>query len=210
MLHGIEHLLHSYGYGVITIVILLESMGAPLPGESLLIATGVFAAASGKLNIGIVVASAALGAILGDNAGYLIGHSLGYRLLARYGRRIGLTEPRLRLGQYLFRRHGGKVVFFGRFIVVLRSFAALLAGANRMEWRSFLFYNALGGICWCALYGFGAYVLGDAAKRLSGPLGLAIGTVAATVVGATVLMLKRKERRLTREAERAMQREGSG
>lgn len=126
------------------------------------------------------------------------------KLLARFGRRIGLTPERLKLGQFLFRRHGGKVVFFGRFIVVLRTLAALLAGANGMPWRSFLLFNALGGVAWCSLYGFGAYLLGDAAKHLRGPIGIVIGIIAALLIGATVIFLKRNEKRLQADAERAM------
>jgi len=94
----------------------------------------------------VVIAAAASGAILGDNLGFWIGREGGYRLLRRYGRYIRLEERRLKLGQYLFMRHGGKVVFFGRFVAVLRAWAAFLAGTNRMRWPRFLLFNAAGGI----------------------------------------------------------------
>lgn len=200
--HVLVVLLHRYGYGAVGLIIMLESMGLPLPGESLMIAAALYAAATHQIDIALVVPVAALGAIVGDNIGYVIGRSVGYPLLAHYGRRIGLTERRIRLGQFLFRRHGGKVVFFGRFIAILRTFAALLAGANRMPWPEFLLFNAFGGIAWCCLYGFGAYLLGDAAKRIAGPFGLAIGIAAAVAITAAVVFLKRNERRLEREAER--------
>ena len=148
LLHHLDHLLQHYGYGVIGLIVMLESMGAPLPGESLIIGTAIYCATTHRLDIVWVVITAIAGAIMGDNFGYLIGHSLGYRALARYGRHIGLNDQRLKLGRYLFRVHGGKVVFFGRFIAILRTFAALLAGANRMPWHSFLLWNALGGIGW--------------------------------------------------------------
>jgi len=190
------------------LIIMFESMGLPLPGESLMIATAIYAAATGKIDITLVVAVAALGAILGDNFGYLIGRCVGTRVLTRYGRHVGLTEPRVRLGEYLFRRHGGKVVFFGRFIAVLRTFAALLAGATRMPWEWFLLYNALGGIGWCVLYGFGAYLLGDVVRRIAGPVGIVIGLIALAIAIPVVIYLKRNESRLIAEAEAASKANG--
>jgi membrane protein DedA with SNARE-associated domain len=193
--------LHRYGYGVVGVVIMLESMGAPLPGESLLIAAALYAATTGRIDITLVVAVASIGAIVGDNLGYLIGRSLGTRLLSHFGRRVGLSDDRIKLGHYLFRRHGGIVVFFGRFIAVLRTFAALLAGANEMPWHLFLLYNALGGITWCVLYGFGAYMLGDVVRSVAAPIGIAIAIIALIVVVAAVLFVRRNEARLIAEAQ---------
>ena len=209
LIHHLDHLLQHYGYGFIGLIVMLESMGAPLPGESLIIGTAIYCATTHRLDIVWVIAVAILGAIMGDNFGYLIGRSVGFRVLARFGGRVGLNEQRLKLGRYLFRQHGGKVVFFGRFIAVLRTFAALLAGANRMPWHSFLFYNALGGIGWAGGYGLAAYLLGQEARKLSGPFGLVVGTIAAIAVTAAVLFLKRNEQRLTRDAEAAANRQGA-
>lgn len=203
LIHHLDHLLQHYGYGVIGLIVMLESMGLPLPGESLIIGTAIYCATTHRLDIVWVIVVAIVGAIMGDNFGYLIGRSLGFRVLARFGRHVGLSDQRLRLGRYLFRQHGGKVVFFGRFIAVLRTFAALLAGANRMPWPSFLVYNALGGIGWAGGYGLAAYMLGQQAQRISGPLGIVIGTIAVIVVGSVFLFLKRNEKRLTQEAEQA-------
>jgi membrane protein DedA with SNARE-associated domain len=182
---------------------MLESMGAPLPGESLLIGTALYCAATHKLNIVWVIVVAIIAAIMGDNFGYLIGRSVGFRVLSRWGRHIGLTQERLTLGRYLFRRHGGKVVFFGRFIAILRTFAALLAGANRMPWHVFLLYNTLGGIGWAGGYSLSAYLLGRQMEKISGPLGIFFAVVAAVVLGGTFLFLKRNEKRLTEEALQA-------
>ncbi len=179
---------------------MLESMGAPLPGESLLIGAALYCATTHRLDIAWVIAVAVAGAVMGDNFGYLIGRGIGFRLLSRWGRRIGLTDDRLMLGRYLFRRHGGKVVFFGRFIAVLRTFAALLAGANRMPWPSFLLYNALGGIGWAGGYTLAAFLIGRRIEAVSGPFGIALGIAAAIVVGSVLMFLKRNERRLTEEA----------
>ena len=133
-LHHLIELLHAYGNVVLGIVVGLESVGLPLPGETLLIAAAVLAATSHQLNIALVILSAAAGAIVGQMAGYGIGWGVGFRLLRRYGRYIGLTDRRLAFGRALFRRHGVKVVFASRFIVLLRTLAALLAGANHMPW----------------------------------------------------------------------------
>ncbi len=207
MFHHLDHLLAHYGYGLVGVVVMLESMGAPLPGESLLIGTALYCAATHRLEIGWVIAIAIAGAIMGDNFGYLIGRSLGFRLLARWGRHVGLSDERLTLGRYLFRRHGGKVVFFGRFIAILRTFAALLAGANRMPWPSFLLYNALGGIGWAGGYSLAAYLLGSQMERISGPLGLGLGIIAVVVVGSAFVFLKRNEKRLTGDALAAARKE---
>jgi membrane protein DedA with SNARE-associated domain len=201
----IDHLLQQYGYGVVFGVIGLEAMGAPLPGESMIIAASLYAAATGRLNIGIVIAVAAAGAILGDNAGYMIGRWAGFPLLERYGRTVGLTERRLLLGRYLFRVHGGKVVLVGRFIAVLRTFVALMAGASCMDWKVFLLWNAVGGVAWTLLYGTGAYLLGDAIHQVEGPLGIGLGVVAAVVIVTTIWFLRRNEKRLEDKAVQEMQ-----
>jgi membrane protein DedA with SNARE-associated domain len=147
---------------------------------------------------------AAAGAISGDQIGYFLGRWVGFRVLARWGQKIGLTEERLDLGRFLFRRYGGAVVFFGRFVAILRTFAAVLAGANRMPWHSFLLWNALGGIVWTSLYGFAAYFLGDVAKRISGPLGLVLAVIGAAALLSAFVFLKRNEHRLLAKAGQEM------
>ncbi len=205
---GLEHLLGEYGYGLVFIVIMLEAMGLPLPGESMIIGAAIYAATTHKLDITIVVPAAIVGAIMGDNFGYLIGRWAGFPLLRRFGAKVGLTEKRLNVGRYLFKRHGGKLVFVGRFIAFLRTFVALLAGANGMEWKTFLVWNAVGGVVWATLYGVGAYLLGNLATRLAGPVGIGIGIVAAIAVVISVLVLRRNEKRLEDEASRSMGKEG--
>ena len=206
---ALEHLLGQYGYGLVFVVIMLEAMGVPFPGESMIIAAALYAATTGKLHIWIVVPAAIGGAIMGDNFGYLIGRWAGIPLLRRYGKHVGLTDKRLELSRYLFKTQGGKVVFVGRFIAILRTFVALFAGANHMEWKTFLLWNAVGGVIWASLYGFGAYVLGDAAKRLEGPIGIGIGVVAAVAVVIAIVMLRRNEARLEDKAVDAMRKDGS-
>ena len=204
MIEMLEQVVLTYGYAAIGIVICLEAMGLPLPGESLMIASAIYAATTGKLQIEWIVLSAAAGAIMGDNIGYLIGQRLGIPALEKYGPRIGLTVGRQRLGQFLFHKYGGIVVFFGRFIAFLRVFAALLAGSNRMPWGRFLVWNALGGIAWTHLYGIGAYVLGNQVHKLVGPLGLMIAVVAAIGAVAAIWFLKTNEHKLIARAEAEM------
>jgi membrane protein DedA with SNARE-associated domain len=200
----LAHLLSVYGYLAVGLVVGLESMGVPLPGETTLLTAAIYAGSTHRLGIAPVVLAAATGAVLGDNLGFLLGREVGYRLLLRYGGSVGFTERRLKLGQYLFLRHGGKVVFFGRFTAVLRTFAAVLAGANRMPWSRFLLFNAAGGVLWAALYGFGGFFVGEALHRLAGVLGIGIGVAGVVATVAAGVFLRRHETRLADAAERAL------
>jgi len=199
----LTNLVAQYGYLAVLVIVGLESTGIPLPGETTLVAAALYAGATHNLNIVGVVIAAAVGAILGDNLGYLIGHWGGYRLLIRYGRYIRLSEKRIKIARYLFLRYGGEVVFFGRFTAILRTYAAFLAGTTRMPWRRFLFFNAAGGIAWATIYGGGAYLLGRQIERLSGPFEIVFvaAAVIAIVVGA--LIIRRQEERLAVAAEEA-------
>ena len=203
-LADIHHLIETYGYGVIAGIVALEGMGIPVPGETALIVAAIYAQRTHHLTIGLVIAAAAAGAIVGDNTGFFIGRELGYRLVLRFGRYIGLTESRIKLGQYLFRRHGGKVVFVARFVAVLRTLAALLAGLNDMPWRRFVLFNAAGGTLWATVYGTGAYWLGKQIEHLARPVGLALGAVAVILIVIGLRFLRRHEAQLRTEAERAL------
>lgn len=140
----IHDLIQAYGLWALFTVVTLECMGVPLPGETALVATALYAGSTHRIGAALVVVVAATAAMLGDNIGYLIGRSIGVRLIIRYGRYVRLNEARLKVGQYLFIRHGGKIVFFGRFVAVLRTYSALLAGVNLMHWPHFFIMNALG------------------------------------------------------------------
>ncbi|WP_075596176.1 DedA family protein [Novacetimonas hansenii] len=195
-----EYLFQHYGYGVITLIVMLESMGLPLPAETLIISASLYCAATHHMDIGWVAVAAIVGAIIGDNIGYIIGRMVGIPLLQRYGARIGMTPDRLLLGRFLFRRHGSEIVFFGRFIAVVRVFVALLAGANHMTWPRFMIFNAAGGICWAGGYAMLSYYLGHKIMQLSGPASV-IGTVTVVIgVGGCAIFLRRNEKRLTDKA----------
>src|SRR5229473_8061488 len=165
-------LIQVHGPWIIFVVVALESAGVPLPGETILVAAALLAATTNQIDIAAVVTAAAAGAIVGDGIGYAVGRRFGMPLLRRYGRYIRLDENRLLIGRYLFFRYGNAVVFFGRFIAVLRMFAALLAGANSRTAGRFFFFNISGGICWACLFGFGSYAIGTEIYKISGALSL--------------------------------------
>src|SRR5258707_2536261 len=199
----VQHILANYGYAAIFIVVMLESAGVPLPGETILVSAAAFAGNKHSLDIRYVIAAAAGGAIFGDNIGFWVGREFGTSLLSRWGYLIGLDERKRKLGQYLFARHGGKIGFFGRFVALLRAFAALLAGANGLSPFRFLIFNATGGIVWAAWFGCGGYVLGEGIRRIAGPFGWAV--LIAAMVFALVLWryYKKHEERFLAEAEAA-------
>src|SRR5580704_3397643 len=205
-MHIVQHLhefVAQYGYFAVIVLVGLESAGVPLPGETALVTAAVFAG-QGTLHIGGVMACAALAAIIGDNAGYWVGREFGFPLIYKYGSAIRVDEGRLKVAQYLFQRHGGKIVFFGRFVAVLRAFAAFLAGVNRLPWSRFLVFNALGGIVWATLFGSGGYLLGHAFERYARPVGLA--ALVAAVIGVVFAsrFIAHHESLLRDEAEAAL------
>ena len=208
-MHFIDHetivsLLQTYGYGVIMVVVALESAGVPLPGETTLISAAVYAGTTHRLEIWLVIAAAAFGAILGDNLGFWVGREVGPPILARFGNLVGLDERRQKLGQYLFSRHGGKIVFFGRFVAFLRAFAALLAGVNRLPPARFFAYNAAGGIVWASVFGLGGYALGKEFHRIAGPFGMVMFAIALVAIVFGWRFYKLHEEKLLEDAERAM------
>lgn len=190
---GIE-LPKNLGYAAVGLLVGIESMGVPAPGESALILAGI-AAASGRLDILVVILVAAGAAIVGDNIGYTIGRVGGRKLLERpgflYERRMRL----LKLGDGFFARHGAKAVFLGRWVALLRITAAWMAGANRMEFRRFFFYNALGGITWAAFFGLLAYWLGAAGEKALKDFGVVAAVALGALALGAFLWVKRRERR---------------
>jgi len=184
-MHGtFGDLVANYGYVFLVVIIGLESLGIPLPGETALV-TAAALAALGRLNIYGVVAAATVGAILGDNAGYWIGRKGGLALVQRYGRTAGLNEARLQRVHAFFDRHGAKTVFIGRFVALLRSWAAALAGVACMPYGTFTLYNALGGFVWAAVFGSLGYLFGrnlPLLERYMGQASLAAVLLIALVV----------------------------
>jgi membrane protein DedA with SNARE-associated domain len=199
----ITHLLITYGYLAIFLVIAVESMGLPVPGEMTLMAASIYAGTTHHLHMSLVIAAAIAGAIVGDNLGYVAGRKGGAHLVTRYGKYVRLDERKLRLAQYLFDRHGGKMVFFGRFLPILRIWAGFLAGMHAMPWRRFLLFNAAGGAAWATLMGMSAFAFGHTAARMGGKIGLGLAAVTMVAMIGVMIKLSRSEERLEVEANRA-------
>lgn len=200
----IPALIAHYGYIAIFCVIALESAGIPLPGETILVTSAIYAGTAHGLNIYGVITAAAAGAIFGDNIGFWVGREVGLHLLIKHGHYIKLDEAKLKLGQYLFQKHGGKIVFFGRFVAVLRAFAALLAGANGFDPKRFFLFNAAGGITWAVLFGSLGYLFGAEAHKIAGPFGLAMLAIALIACFFGWRFYKTHESRLMEEAQLAL------
>ena len=146
------HLIHNYGYWAVFVFVAAESLGVPIPGETAVIAAGAYTGATHKLNPWGIFAVAALAAVLGNIAGYWIGAKGGFALARRYGNKVRLDERKLKVGRYVLDRQGAKVVFFGRFISILRTYVAFLAGTLHMKWLKFLAASIAGAIVWSGIY----------------------------------------------------------
>lgn len=193
----------SAGYPAVFGLVALESLGIPLPGETAVVAASIYAGTTHRLSPWLIFAVAASGAIIGDNIGFWIGIKGGYRLARRYGPKVRLDESKLKVARYLFDRHGGMLVFFGRFVSVLRTYAAFLAGTMKMRWPQFVVANAAGGILWAAIYTSAGYLAGDALARLSVTIDIVLAGVAALVIVVVVVLLRRRLADLTERAEKA-------
>jgi membrane protein DedA with SNARE-associated domain len=192
-------LVQDYGLIALFLIVMLESGGVPLPGETALIAAGIFAS-RGDLPIAGVIAVAATAAIVGDNLGYWVGRTGGRKLLERWRPLSRWSERVLPWSERFFHRHGSKTVFLGRFFAVLRVTAAWMAGVSRMPWWRFLAWNAAGGICWALLVGLLSFYFGHAAGNAVNRYGLIGGAVIAVVVALGLAGLHFWKKRLI-EAE---------
>ena len=199
-----HELIQAYGLWVLLIIIMLESAGIPMPGETALVTAALYAGSTQRMSLTSIVLVASTAAIIGDNIGYVIGRSIGVQLIMRYGSYVRLNQPRLKIGQYLFLRHGGKIVFFGRFVAILRTYAAVLAGMNHMRWRMFLAVNALGGVCWALVFSSGAYLLGEQFERIASSVSFLMLVVAIALVIAGMRFFRYHEKDLERRAESAL------
>ncbi|HTW08079.1 MAG TPA: DedA family protein [Acidimicrobiales bacterium] len=199
----VDHLVSSYGYWAVLLLVMAESLGVPLPGETALIAAGTYAGATHRLSPWLVFVVAAAAAIIGDNIGYWIGIKGGYRLARRYGSKVHLRERELKVARYIFDRQGAKVVFFGRFVSVLRTYAAFLAGTSHMRWRIFLTANAFGAIVWAGIYSSASYLAGKSLRSVSGKIDLALAGAAVVVIAVVLYAVRHSMARLAVKAELA-------
>ena len=191
----VQPLLVHHGYLAVGGFVLLEDFGVPVPGEVILIAAAIFAGA-GQMNIALVIVVAVLGAVVGDNIGFAVGHFGGRPLLERFGRFIFLRPERLENTEDYFNRHGGRIVVVARFVEGLRQINGLLAGSVGMQWPKFLGYNALGAVlwvCWWSLLGYfaGEHIgaIYDGFERYKWYV---IGAAALVIVGYVVHRVRRR------------------
>jgi len=199
-----KELVHQHGVWLVFALVFLESIGLPLPGEAILISAAIFAGTTQDISIALVLLSAVLGAIFGSVIGFWTGDRFGYPLLLRYGSYIGLTETRIKIAQYLFRREGMLVVLIARFVAVLRSLVGFIAGANRMPFAKFMIANSAGAMVWALFYGLGAYYLGKGIEEFARPIAITLAVIGGAVVIVMIFYLRRKEQELAAAAERAI------
>lgn len=194
----------AYGAAVVGGMIGLECICIPVPGETVLVSAAVYAGRTHGIDIWSIFLLGTLGAVLGNFLAFGIGARYGYRLLSRYGGYVHLTQARLKIGQYLFFLHGGKFIVFARFVPVLRSYAGILAGANRMPASRFILPNIVGGIAWVGLECACAYYLGGELRRFAAWVGVALGGCVLLALAALTIFLRRFEERLLLAAEKTL------
>jgi len=194
-------LTQTYGAWLVAALIAIESCGIPVPGETTLIASAIYAGTAHRMSVWTIIAAAIGGAIAGNLIGFAIGRFFGYRLLVRYGSYVRLPESRLKIGEYLFRHYGIAAIVFARFVPLLRSIAPLVAGANRMPLRPFLAATTASSVAWAMLDGLGGYYFGRQLMRLSTTTMIVVGLVAMAVIAGIALFIARHEKQLQVKAE---------
>jgi len=193
-----------YGSFFVGGVLALESIGIPVPGETVLLTAAAYAGATHHLDIWSVFLAGVLGAVCGNFAAFWIGRKFGPGFLRRYGRYLHLTRSRLKIGQYLFLRHGGKFVVLARLVPLFRSFAGLLAGANKMPGIRFSIANLLGAVLWVGLDCTAAYFLGKALTGFTIWIRIAGACLLLFIVVASGIVIARYEQRLKSYAQEAL------
>jgi membrane protein DedA with SNARE-associated domain len=193
MSETVLHLVEHFGYAVIGLLILAEGLGVPMPGEASLVIGAALAATTGRLSIAGVIAAAAAGAIAGAAGGYGIGASVSDARLHRWAARVGLGPERFQRAQEVFRAHGARTAVFGRFITLFRVLVAVLAGASRMPFGTFMLFSSLGAVLWALTYGMLGYVFGANLPLLERVLGrTSLIVLLLVVLAAALLYLARR------------------
>lgn len=199
VLHSLEPTLNQYGYLAVAGLVLVEDFGVPVPGETVLILGAVYAG-TGRLNIALVALLGFLGAVIGDNIGFAIGHFGGRRLAEGYGRYILLTPERLDKATGFFQNHGGKVIIIARFVEGLRQANGIIAGTTGMHWARFLGFNAVGAFLWVAVWASVGYFSGshinaiyDGATRYDTYLAIAVGALLLAWIARRLWKLRPKQ-----------------
>jgi membrane protein DedA with SNARE-associated domain len=191
-LHSLGSILDHYGYAAVLIIVLIESFGPPLPGETIIIAASIYASA-GSLNIWAVAAIAFGACVVGDNVGYLIGRRGGRALVERYGRYLGATEERYGKVEAFFERHGGKIVVIARFVEGLRQLNGIVAGTTKMPWLKFLTAQVFGAAVWVAVWCTLGYTAGSHITTIYDAIAkVGYGLIALLVLAIVVYVVRRR------------------
>jgi membrane protein DedA with SNARE-associated domain len=200
----IDQIVANWGYIAVFAGAALEGFGVFfVPGETMLIAAAIVAGAS-RLNIILVLVAAYIGAILGDNFAFWVGHRYGFGLIRRYGHYVRINEKRVKFVQYLYLRYGSPIVFIGRFVMLLRAWESFLAGANDMRWRRFAPVNAAAILVWDCVWGLGAYGLGQSSKTILEAVGVGIFVVVIIILIVGWVYFRRHEEALEATADKAL------
>ena len=199
--HHLTRLLQSYTYPMVLALVLLESLGIPLPGEIALVTAAAYAS-HGHISIYVVIVLAALGAIIGGVLGYLIGIKGGLPLVAHYGAYIGVRRSHIDRAHAFFEKNGAKTILFGRFIALLRTWAAIIAGAACMSFPKFVTYNTLGSIVWAIVFGWLGFYFGRDLPLLESYISRAsFGLLIALAIGIAVFVIWKRRQRSTATSE---------
>ena len=192
--HHLTRLLQSYTYPVLLLLVLLESLGVPLPGEIALVTAAAYAS-SGHISITIVIALAALGAIVGGILGYWIGIKGGLPLVTRYGGYIGVRKSHVDRAHAFFEKNGSKTILFGRFVAILRTWAAIVAGAAAMSFPKFVTYNTIGSIVWAIVFGWLGFYFGRDLPLLEKYISrVSFGVLIVGAVGIAIFFLVKRSK----------------
>lgn len=192
--HHLSRLLQSYTYPVLLLLVLLESLGVPLPGEIALVTAAAYAS-SGHISIAIVIALAALGASVGGVLGYWIGIKGGLPLVTRYGGYLGVKKSHVERAHAFFERNGSKTILFGRFVAILRTWAAVVAGAAAMSFTKFVTYNTIGSIVWAIVFGLLGFYFGRDLPLLEKYISrVSFGVLVVAVVGIALFFLLKRSK----------------
>jgi membrane protein DedA with SNARE-associated domain len=179
-------------------LVMIEDFGVPVPGETVLILGAVYAGA-GRLNIVLVALLGFLGAVIGDNIGFAVGHFGGRPLVERYGRYVLLTPERLDTATGFFERHGGKVITIARFVEGLRQANGIIAGISGLHWARFLAFNMLGAALWVAVWSSVGYFSGShidsiyaSATRYDAYLAIVVGVLVLAWIARRLYRRRRR------------------
>jgi len=191
LLGSLEHFIRGYGVAAVTVILALEALGAPVPGETVLIFTAVLAG-RGDISLPSLLLFAWVGSVLGDNIGYAIGRKLGRAAVTGHGARIGLTAARFDAVERVFARYGAATVTMARFVNVLRQLNGIVAGTLGMEWQRFLVFNALGAALWVSVWVLGTYFFSEHIAVIAEVVRRFGMTIMVVVIVALVVLVQRR------------------